>query len=81
VPAEVILDYLDAPLTVKNQIKQYREQQAEAAAKQADTELQLKLLELEIKAKDIEYKREIEDIKARSLSKQPRAATKNTGGK
>jgi hypothetical protein len=81
VPAEVILDYLDAPLTVKNQIKQHREQQAEAAAKQADTELQLKILELEIKAKDLEYKKEIEDIKARSLSKQPSGGPKKTGGK
>lgn len=81
VPAEVILDYLDAPLTVKNQIKQHREQQAAAAAKQAETELQLKLLELEIKAKDIEYKKEIEDIKARSLSKQPSEATKKASGK
>jgi len=76
IPPELILDYLDAPYTVKQQIKQYREQQAEAQAKQADTELQLKLAELEIKAKDIEYKKEIETIKARSLSKQ-----KPTGGK
>jgi hypothetical protein len=75
IPPEVILDYLDAPYTVKQQIKEYRAQQQEAAEKQAETELQLKLLELEIKANGVEYKKEIEEIKARSMSK-----TKQTGG-